>query len=108
MLTVEAVLEQLALRVESIDDRLGIASLLLCEHSQLAELGSLQKEFLQIWSLVDVDVPTIVLVLLITDRVRVQDRSMAMQDEGRGALSVAFTSLKGPNVYLIISKSASV
>lgn len=64
VLTVKAMLEDLALRVQLVDNRVGVAALVVREDGHLAKLGDLEQEFAQVRPLVYVDAAGPVLFIL--------------------------------------------
>ena len=64
VLAVKAMLEDLALRVQLVNNRVGVAALVVREYRHLAKLGDLKQKFAQVRPLVDVDAAGPVLFIL--------------------------------------------
>ena len=63
MFTIEAVLEDFALGVKFIKDRIGVVALVVCEDRYLSKLGGFLEKFSEVWPLVNVNVPAKLLIL---------------------------------------------
>ena len=58
VLAVEAVLDQLAIGIDLVNDRVGIVTHVMCEDRYLAQLREFHQEFPQIGPFENIDIPT--------------------------------------------------
>ena len=66
VLTVEPMLEDALVRIQGVDDRIGIALFVLSEDWDVSQLSNFEEELTEVWPLVDVDMASEVFVLYIT------------------------------------------
>ena len=63
MFTIEAILEDFALWVQFVKDRISVVALVVRENRYLPQLGHLLEKFSEVWPLIDVYVPAKLLIL---------------------------------------------
>ena len=56
-------LEEFALRIELVDDGVGVRPLVVGEYGDLAKLAHFIEELAEIWALVDENLATVLLIL---------------------------------------------